>query len=271
MHAHVYTYNLCARWEWAFPGDSDDKESGCSARDPGSISELGRCPGKGNGYLLQYSWLENSMDRGAWWATVHGVTKSQSQSILKEINPEYSLEGLKLKLQYFGHLKQTMDSLEKSLILGKIEGRRRRWQQRTRSLNGITDSTDMSLSKLQEMVKDREAWQSMGLQRVGKTELLNSNNRWKYGSYQNHSASLNTLVTFILFSEKASPKKYISWIFQYVQCSRKQINLNKESVVNIHLLKPKWNEMWLWKLTLLCNVYICLTQEIIEVWFSNKD
>ena len=66
------------------------------------------------------------VDREAWCAAVHGVTKSQSQSILKEINPEYSLEGLKLKLQYFGHLMQTMDSLEKSLILGKIEGRRRR-------------------------------------------------------------------------------------------------------------------------------------------------
>ena len=73
---------------------------------------------------------------------------------------------LKLKLQYFGHLMRGTDSLEKTLMLGKIEGRRR-GQQRTRSLNGITDSTDMSLSKLQEMVKDREPWQSMGLQRVG--------------------------------------------------------------------------------------------------------
>ena len=110
-------------------------------------------------------WCWRRLLRVPWTA------RRSNQSILKKISPERSLEGLmlKLKLQYFGHLMQRADSLEKTLMLGKIEGRRRRGRQRMRWLDSIADSMDMSLSKPQQMVKDREAWHA-AVHRVAKSQ-----------------------------------------------------------------------------------------------------
>ena len=114
-----------------------------------------------------------------WTPRVPWTAKRSNQSILKEISPNYSLEGLmlKLKLQYFGHLMRRADSFEKTLMLGKIEGRRRRRRQRMIWLDGITDSMDMSLSRLWELVMDRKPGmlQSMGHKELDMTEELNNN------------------------------------------------------------------------------------------------
>ena len=116
-------------------------------------------------------WCWRRLLRVSWTA------RRSNQSILKEINPEYSLEGLilKLKLQYFGHLMQKINSLEKTPVLGKIEGRRRRGWQRMRWLDGITDSMDVSVSKLWEMVKGRACCGPWGHKESDTTEQLNNN------------------------------------------------------------------------------------------------
>ena len=133
----------------------------------------------------------NSLELWCWRRLLRfpWTAKRSNQSILKEISPEYSLEGLmlKLKLQYFGHLICRTDSLEKTVMLEKIEGRKRRGWQRIRWLDGIIDSTDMNLSKLWELVMDREAWRA-AIHRVAKTEGLSN---WTELNY--------TDVSFFLF------------------------------------------------------------------------
>ena len=178
-------------------------------------------------------WCWRRLLRVPWTA------RRSKQSILKEIDPEYSLEGLmlKLKLQYFGHLKWRAKSLEKTLRLGKIEARRRRGWQRMRWLNGITDSIDMSLNKIREMVKDREAWHAtVHGDRKSQTQLSN----WTATRFNN---TLNTPWSSGIYPKDTRMAQYlqinvIRHINQLKNKNHMIISIDVEKVFdkfNIHL------------------------------------